>query len=97
MAFTLMDETDIHQLNLIMEVLGTPAQEFMSKISSESVSSFHSMFQRCYGVTISVHILLSLINIAWPLTRLIRCCNVVSINGLCKFGACNLNMRVLRY
>lgn len=36
---TLMDETDIHQLNLIMEVLGTPAQEFMQKISSESVST----------------------------------------------------------
>lgn len=29
---------DIHQLNLIMEVLGTPRDEFMLKISSESVS-----------------------------------------------------------
>ncbi|CAB0001530.1 unnamed protein product [Nesidiocoris tenuis] len=28
----------IHQLNLIMEILGTPAAEFMQKISSESVS-----------------------------------------------------------
>lgn len=38
-AFNLNGTTDIHQLNLIMEVLGTPAQEFMQKISSESVSS----------------------------------------------------------
>lgn len=30
--------TDIHQLNLIMEILGTPRDEFMKKISSESVS-----------------------------------------------------------
>lgn len=29
---------DIHQLNLIMDVLGTPHAEFMKKISSESVS-----------------------------------------------------------
>lgn len=29
---------DIHQLNLIMEILGTPGEEFMKKISSESVS-----------------------------------------------------------
>lgn len=34
-----MNETDIHQLNLIMEILGTPGQEFMTKISSESVST----------------------------------------------------------
>lgn len=34
---------DIHQLNLIMEILGTPKDEFMAKISSESVS-FHSFF-----------------------------------------------------
>ncbi|CAH2231640.1 jg19460 [Pararge aegeria aegeria] len=34
---TLFPGTDhIHQLNLIMEILGTPAQEFMQKISSES-------------------------------------------------------------
>jgi len=32
---------DIHQLNLIMEILGTPRDEFMKKISSESVSSFN--------------------------------------------------------
>ncbi|CAH2050743.1 unnamed protein product, partial [Iphiclides podalirius] len=31
----------IHQLNLIMEVLGTPSQEFMQKISSESVNIDH--------------------------------------------------------
>lgn len=31
---------DIHQLNLIMEILGTPRDEFMQKISSESVSNF---------------------------------------------------------
>lgn len=31
---------DIHQLNLIMEILGTPRDEFMKKISSESVSCF---------------------------------------------------------
>jgi len=30
---------DIHQLNLIMEILGTPHEEFMQKISSESVSN----------------------------------------------------------
>ncbi|KAI5644983.1 protein kinase domain-containing protein [Phthorimaea operculella] len=36
---TLFPGTDhIHQLNLIMEVLGTPAPEFMQKISSESVN-----------------------------------------------------------
>lgn len=29
---------DIHQLNLILEVLGTPGDEFMQKITSESVS-----------------------------------------------------------
>lgn len=29
---------DIQQLNLIMDVLGTPSEDFMSKISSESVS-----------------------------------------------------------
>lgn len=29
---------DIQQLNLIMDVLGTPPEDFMSKISSESVS-----------------------------------------------------------
>lgn len=40
----LIDETDIHQLNLIMEVLGTPAQEFMQKISSESVSRLLKAF-----------------------------------------------------
>jgi len=33
---------DIHQLNLIMEILGTPRDEFMKKISSESVSYFSS-------------------------------------------------------
>ena len=31
-------KADIHQLNLIMEILGTPRDEFMQKISSESVS-----------------------------------------------------------
>ncbi|KAI5693213.1 hypothetical protein M8J75_011151 [Diaphorina citri] len=30
----------IHQLNLIMEMLGTPPAEFMAKISSDSVSSY---------------------------------------------------------
>jgi len=29
---------DIHQLNLIMDILGTPGEEFMQKITSESVS-----------------------------------------------------------
>ncbi|CAG4954335.1 unnamed protein product [Colias eurytheme] len=39
---TLFPGTDhIHQLNLIMEILGTPAQEFMQKISSESVNIDH--------------------------------------------------------
>ncbi|KOB67508.1 p38 map kinase [Operophtera brumata] len=42
---TLFPGTDhIHQLNLIMEVLGTPAQEFMQKISSESVSRLLKAF-----------------------------------------------------
>ncbi|OXU28438.1 hypothetical protein TSAR_008410 [Trichomalopsis sarcophagae] len=36
-------KTDIHQLNLIMEVLGTPRDEFMQKISSESVSLHRSI------------------------------------------------------
>ncbi|CAG5096023.1 Similar to p38b: Mitogen-activated protein kinase p38b (Drosophila melanogaster) [Cotesia congregata] len=31
---------DIHQLNLIMEVLGTPRDEFMLKISSESAKNY---------------------------------------------------------
>lgn len=34
-------KADIHQLNLIMEILGTPRDEFMKKISSESVSCFN--------------------------------------------------------
>nr|CAD7448014.1 unnamed protein product [Timema bartmani] len=33
---TLSLSVDIHQLNLIMELLGTPRDEFMQKISSES-------------------------------------------------------------
>ncbi|XP_017014695.1 mitogen-activated protein kinase p38b [Drosophila takahashii] len=38
---TLFPGTDhIHQLNLIMEVLGTPADEFMSRISSESARNY---------------------------------------------------------
>ncbi|XP_023935784.1 mitogen-activated protein kinase p38b isoform X1 [Bicyclus anynana] len=38
---TLFPGTDhIHQLNLIMEVLGTPGQEFMKKISSESARNY---------------------------------------------------------
>ncbi|XP_026758638.1 mitogen-activated protein kinase p38b-like isoform X1 [Galleria mellonella] len=38
---TLFPGTDhIHQLNLIMEVLGTPSQEFMQKISSESARNY---------------------------------------------------------
>lgn len=32
--------SDIHQLNLIMELLGTPGDEFIQKITSESVSTF---------------------------------------------------------
>ncbi|KAG8226517.1 hypothetical protein J437_LFUL006907 [Ladona fulva] len=31
---------DIHQLNLIMEILGTPREEFMQKISSESARNY---------------------------------------------------------
>lgn len=31
-------ETDIQQLNLIMELLGKPSEEFMDKISSDSVN-----------------------------------------------------------
>jgi len=31
---------DIQQLNLIMELLGKPSEEFMDKISSDSVISF---------------------------------------------------------
>ncbi|KYQ46244.1 Mitogen-activated protein kinase 14B [Trachymyrmex zeteki] len=31
---------DIHQLNLIMEILGTPRDEFMKKISSESARNY---------------------------------------------------------
>lgn len=37
------DDIDIHQLNLILEVLGTPNDEFIQKITSESVSSFSEM------------------------------------------------------
>lgn len=38
---TLFPGTDhIHQLNLIMEILGTPNQEFMQKISSESARTY---------------------------------------------------------
>lgn len=37
--FAQYSRSDIHQLNLIMEILGTPNEEFMEKISSESVSS----------------------------------------------------------
>ncbi|CAF4796386.1 unnamed protein product [Pieris macdunnoughi] len=41
---TLFPGTDhIHQLNLIMEILGTPGLEFMKKISSESVSKATSL------------------------------------------------------
>lgn len=36
--------TDIQQLNLIMDVLGTPPDDFMSKISSESVSKSSDSF-----------------------------------------------------
>lgn len=88
-----MDETDIHQLNLIMEVLGTPAQEFMSKISSESVSivaCIHCLSQVMWcNVRCKYYYVLSVLSdVAWPLTRLYWCYCVVSINGLCKFGAC---------
>lgn len=38
LKFNLFFLSDIQQLNLIMEVLGTPPDDFMSKISSESVS-----------------------------------------------------------
>lgn len=34
----LLNHVDIQQLNLIMEILGTPPDDFMAKISSESVS-----------------------------------------------------------
>lgn len=38
---TLFPGTDhIHQLNLIMEILGTPCDEFMNKISSESARNY---------------------------------------------------------
>uniref|UniRef100_A0A6M2DNW6 mitogen-activated protein kinase n=1 Tax=Xenopsylla cheopis TaxID=163159 RepID=A0A6M2DNW6_XENCH len=38
---TLFPGTDhIHQLNLIMEILGTPKEEFMQKISSESARNY---------------------------------------------------------
>lgn len=37
---------DIHQLNLIMEILGTPRDEFMQKILSESVSNFYYIIIR---------------------------------------------------
>lgn len=39
---------DIHQLNLIMEILGTPGEEFMKKISSESVSSVFEVISRVF-------------------------------------------------
>lgn len=70
-----MDETDIHQLNLIMEVLGTPAQEFMSKISSESVSivaCIHCLSQVMWcNVRCKYYCVLSVLSdVAWPLTRL---------------------------
>lgn len=44
---------DIHQLNLIMEILGTPRDEFMQKISSESVSMLElfdatKRYYKCY-------------------------------------------------
>lgn len=38
---TLFPGTDhIHQLNLVMEILGTPSDEFMAKITSESARSY---------------------------------------------------------
>ncbi|GBP01928.1 Mitogen-activated protein kinase p38b [Eumeta japonica] len=38
---TLFPGTDhIHQLNLIMEILGTPPEDFMQKISSESARNY---------------------------------------------------------
>lgn len=38
---TLFPGTDhIHQLNLVMEILGTPSEEFMAKITSESARSY---------------------------------------------------------
>jgi hypothetical protein len=45
---------DIHQLNLIMEILGTPHEEFMQKISSESVSNIASVYTHWYGYLVFV-------------------------------------------
>lgn len=40
-SHTLFPGTDhIHQLNLIMEILGTPGEEFMAKITSESARNY---------------------------------------------------------
>ncbi|KYM98399.1 Mitogen-activated protein kinase 14B [Cyphomyrmex costatus] len=38
--FGALARADIHQLNLIMEILGTPRDEFMKKISSESARNY---------------------------------------------------------
>lgn len=46
--FNLRTFLDIHQLNLIMEILGTPGEEFMKKISSESVSALFGVISRVF-------------------------------------------------
>ncbi|CAG9581677.1 unnamed protein product [Danaus chrysippus] len=71
---TLFPGTDhIHQLNLIMEVLGTPANEFMQKISSESVSIAN--IEKVDGAYTTVYDILELrfINID-HLTRILFLC-----------------------
>lgn len=39
LLWPLVQTLDIQQLNLIMEILGTPPQEYLNRITSESVSS----------------------------------------------------------
>ncbi|KAG1650091.1 Mitogen-activated protein kinase 14B [Nymphon striatum] len=53
------NQTDIHQLNLILQILGTPNNSFLAKISSETVSfllSLHPFLlsKSLYGVTIKL-------------------------------------------
>lgn len=48
-------DKDIHQLNLIMEVLGTPPDDFMLKISSESVSNICLFITLLYCIYACMH------------------------------------------
>jgi hypothetical protein len=60
--------SDIHQLNLIMEILGTPNDEFMKKISSESVSSLS--FNFCNAINF-YQLIITLNNVSTHFLRII--------------------------